>query len=579
MLKNHLKKSAALVSILSLVVSSLIFSASAQANPNKPENNGKQNASTSNNSKGNNNSNPRGNSTNSNSPSVNQSGPSATNNSNNNTNGNSANPSVNNNSNANRIISGSNQINQNKVTPKGAAVTGTKVRTKNIVDEKKFKSASLLKGQAGKKRVNKRADRVKFAKSDPNCGEPIVRGNGRNQIQTNEKVQCFDYLVVFTAGTSAAQADKAVGSINGQVKRKYSRVINAALVHANPNRIAALSKNPNVRLIEQDARVNIAGVQVNPTWGLDRIDQRALPLNGSYDDLNNTGSNVPVYVVDTGIYAAHSDFENRVTAGFTAITDGRGSNDCNGHGTHVAGTIGGKNYGVAKTVTLVPVRVLDCAGSGTYSGVIAGLDWIAANHPAGVPTVINMSLGGPASSSLDIAVNNLVNRKMSVVVAAGNSNADACNFSPARVPNAITVGATASNDSRANYSNYGSCLDLFAPGSSITSTWVGSTSATNTISGTSMASPHVAGIAARLLASNPGLSPSQVESSIKSGATTSVVSNAGPGSLNLLAYSLINSDGSVTNPDDGGTTEPAPTKPTKGNKGGKGKGKKAGLTR
>ena len=569
--KTHIKKSAAVASILSLLVSSLIFSASAQANPNKPDGKGKPNAATSNNSNGNNNSNPRGNSNNSDNSPSNQSGPSA--NTNSGGNGNS-------NPNNNRVISGSNQINQNNVTPKGAAVTGTRVKTKNVVDEKKFKTASLLKGQAAKNRVNKRADRVKFAKSDPKCGEPIVRGNGRNQTQTNEKVQCFDYLVVFTPGTSAAQADNAVGSINGQVKRKYSRVINAALVHANPNRIAALSNNPNVRLVEQDARVTIAGVQVNPPWGLDRIDQRGLPLNGSYDDLNNTGSNIPVYVVDTGIYAAHSDFENRVTAGFTSITDGRGSNDCNGHGTHVAGTIGGKNYGVAKTVTLIPVRVLDCAGSGTYSGVIAGLDWIAANHAAGVPTVINMSLGGPASSSLDIAVNNLINRKISVVVAAGNSNADACNYSPARVPNAITVGATASNDSRANYSNYGSCLDLFAPGSSITSAWVGSTSAANTISGTSMASPHVAGIAARLLASNPGLSPSQVESSIKAGATTSVVSNAGPGSLNLLAYSLINSDGSVTNPDDGTTTEPAPTKPTKGNKGGgKGKGKKAGLNR
>jgi len=435
----------------------------------------------------------------------------------------------------------------------------------------------LLKGQAAKKRVNKRADRVKFPKSDPNCGEPIIRGNAKNPVITGEKVECFDYLVVFTPGTSKAQANSAAANINAQVKRNYNSVINASLIHANPNKIAALANNPRVRLIEQDAQVAIANVQSNPSWGLDRIDQRNLPLNGSYDDLNNTGSNIPVYVVDTGIYAAHSDFESRVTAGFTSISDGRGSNDCNGHGTHVAGTIGGKNFGVAKTVTLIPVRVLDCTGAGTYSGVIAGLDWISTNHPAGVPAVVNMSLGGPASSTLDIALNNLVNKRISVVVAAGNSNADACNFSPARVPAAITIGASQSNDSRASYSNFGTCLDLFAPGSSISSTWIGSTSAVNTISGTSMASPHVAGIAARLLANSPSLSPAQVESAIKSGATPNLILSAGAGSPNLLAYSLINSDGSVTNPDDGTVTEPAPTNPKKGSN--KGKGKKTGLNR
>lgn len=470
--------------------------------------------------------------------------------------------------------SNSSQLNEKKQTTKTTQVTGTSLRTKNVIDEKKFKSAGLLKGQASKKTINKKAVKVKFPKSDPKCGEQIKKSNSTKTSETSEIVQCLDYIVVFNPGTASSQVDKITGNINAQVKRKFTKVINAALIHANPNKIAALSKNPNVKLVEQDATVTTSSIQSNPSWGLDRIDQKNLPLTNSYDDLNNTGSNIPVYVVDTGIYAAHSDFESRVTAGFSVISDAIGSNDCNGHGTHVAGTIGGRNYGVAKTVTLIPVRVLNCSGSGTYSGVIAGLDWIAANHPSGVPGVVNMSLGGPASSSVDIAVNNLVNRKINVVIAAGNSNQDACNFSPARVTSAITVGATESNDARASYSNFGTCLDLFAPGSAISSTWIGSSNAVNTISGTSMASPHVAGIVARVLASNPSLTPGQVETVIKSGASSSVVINPGPGSLNLLAYSLVTSDGSVSNPDASPTPQPSPTK-----KPNKGKGKKTGFTR
>lgn len=558
--------------ITALIVSSLLFTTSAQANPNKPDNTGKANPSANSNAGGNSNAKPNNRPENTDSTSNETS-------SNSNENGNSKSKSQNNetpqsntrNTETNRVITVGSKIKENNAASKGAAVSGNSGKTKNVVDERKFKVASLLKGQASKKRVNKRADRVKFPKSDPQCGEAIVRGNAKNPIITGEKVECFDYLVVFTAGTSQAQANSAVGSINGQVKRNYNRVINAALINANPNRINALANNPRVRLIEQDAIVTTAGIQSNPSWGLDRIDQRALPLSGTYDDANNTGSNIPVYIVDTGIYAAHVDFENRVTSGFTVITDGRGSNDCNGHGTHVAGTVGGKNFGVAKTVTLIPVRVLDCNGSGTLSGVIAGLDWLAANHPTGLAGVVNMSLGGAASSSLDIAVENLINRKISVVVAAGNSNADACRYSPARVPAALTIGSTETNDARAGYSNFGTCLDLFAPGSSIPSAWIGSTTATSTISGTSMASPHVAGIVARLLASSPNLSPSQVDAIVKNGATANVVSNAGSGSLNLLSYSLLSSDEPVRNPDEEPVSEPAPTKPKKGKGNGKGK--------
>ncbi len=463
-----------------------------------------------------------------------------------------------------------------KTNVKETASISKQEKVKNVINENKFKSAGLIKSKGNKKTINKKAQKVKFPKSDPKCGESIKKGKSANSNESQEIVQCADYIVVFKPGTASGQVDQIAGYINAQVKRKFTKVINAALIHASPKKIEALSKNPNVSLVELDATVTTFEVQSNPSWGLDRVDQRNLPLSKSYDDLNNTGSNIPVYVVDTGIYAAHADFGSRVTAGFSVVSDGLGSNDCNGHGTHVAGTIGGRSFGIAKTVTLIPVRVLNCSGSGTYSGVIAGLDWIAANHPTGVPAVVNMSLGGPASSSVDIAVSNLVNKKITVVVAAGNSNADACNFTPARVAGAITVGATESNDSRASYSNFGSCLDVFAPGSAISSAWIGSSNAANTISGTSMASPHVAGISARLLASNTGLSPAQVENLIKTQATSSVVSNPGPGSLNLLAYSLITSDGSTTNPE----TSPSPTpKPSPTKKSNNGKGKKLGLVR
>lgn len=228
-----------------------------------------------------------------------------------------------------------------------------------------------------------------------------------------------------------------------------------------------------------------------------------------------------------------------MASGFDALASGNGWNDCNGHGTHVAGTVGGSTYGVAKLTTIVPVRVLDCAGSGTLSGVIAGLDWVAGQHVSGQLAVANMSLGGGASSTLDAAVNNLISRGVSVVVAAGNSAADACNYSPARVPAAITVAATTSTDARASYSNFGSCVDVFAPGSSVTSAWYTSSTATATLSGTSMASPHVAGIAAVALAVNGAQSPSQLSSALAGAATTDVVGSAGTGSPNLLAYVFV----------------------------------------
>jgi subtilisin family serine protease len=243
---------------------------------------------------------------------------------------------------------------------------------------------------------------------------------------------------------------------------------------------------------------------------------------------------VQIHVLDTGVRASHVEFGGRVQAGYTAIADGNGTNDCHGHGTHVAATAAGSVHGIAKSAAVVPVRVLACDGSGTMSGVLAGLDWVAAN--AVRPAVVNMSLGGGASATLDSAVANVVSRGISVAVAAGNDNMDACTRSPAREPSALTVGATASNDARASYSNWGRCLDLFAPGSSITSAGISSDTALVTMSGTSMATPHVAGNVALLLQGQPALAPGEVAQLIKSRATPSKVTGAGTGSPNLLLY-------------------------------------------
>jgi Subtilase family/Bacterial Ig domain len=309
-----------------------------------------------------------------------------------------------------------------------------------------------------------------------------------------------------------------------------------------------------VAFVEEDGEVHAVATQTPATWGLDRIDQRALPLSSSYT-YNQTGAGVHAYVIDTGLRATHAQFAGRVGNGYTAINDGRGTSDCNGHGTHVAGTVGGTTYGVAKSVTLHPVRVLNCSGSGTTSGVIAGVDWVTANRVK--PAVANMSLGGGASSALDTAVVNSTNAGVTYAVAAGNSNANACNSSPARVAAALTVGATTSTDARASYSNYGSCLDIFAPGSSITSAWYTSDSATNTISGTSMASPHVAGAVALYLQTAPTATPAQVAQAVVAIATQGVVTSPGSGSPNRLLYSLFSGGSSDVTPPTVSITAPS----------------------
>ncbi|MER3425743.1 MAG: peptidase S8 [Thermoleophilia bacterium] len=333
-----------------------------------------------------------------------------------------------------------------------------------------------------------------------------------------------------------AQALKTLGLETARVAQVYTSALQGIAAELSPEELSRLRKDPRVAYIEVDQEVRAFAVQSPATWGLDRIDQRYLPLDGSYT-YTATGAGVHAYVVDTGIRLTHVEFTGRIGNGYDAITPGGNANDCNGHGTHVAGTIGGSTYGVAKGVTLHPVRVLDCNGSGSNSSVIAGLDWVTQNHIK--PAVINMSLGGGASSALDTAVNNAINAGVTVVVAAGNDNRDACLYSPARVSAAITVGATTSTDYRASFSNYGSCLDLFAPGQSITSAWYTSDTATNTISGTSMATPHVAGAAALYLEKNPTATPSQVAGAIVGNATTGVVQSAGTGSPNRLLYSIF----------------------------------------
>ncbi len=341
------------------------------------------------------------------------------------------------------------------------------------------------------------------------------------------------WIIRFVAGTNARAEAVSLRSQGNAVSRIYTSVFPGVAVSLTDTAAAAVARNPKVQMIERDGIVTRSATQSPVTWGLDRIDQRSRPLSGSYS-YDFAGAGVSAYVVDTGILATHSDFGGRVRGGFTAIADGNGTSDCNGHGTHVAGTIAGTNYGVAKSASLVAVRVLDCTGSGTWSGVIAGLDWIAADHAFGVPAVANMSLGGGVSATVDSAVQAVIADGVTVAVAAGNSNADACNTSPARTPSALTVAASDSSDTRASFSNFGTCIDIFAPGVSITSAW--NNGSTNAISGTSMAAPHVAGVVAVLLSQTPSMLPVDVTSKILALATSGIVSNAGAGSPNRLLF-------------------------------------------
>ena len=356
------------------------------------------------------------------------------------------------------------------------------------------------------------------------------------------------YIVVLEEGAPRSAADSARAeavSRGGQVHHQYAHAIEGFAATLPASALDGVRRNPNVAYIEADAVVRADDTQAGATWGLDRADQRTLPLNGSYT-YDSTGAGVTAYVIDSGVRTTHAQFGGRAAAGYTAVNDGRGAQDCNGHGTHVAGTVGATTYGVAKQVSLVAVRVLGCDGTGPTSGVIAGVDWVTGTHQAGQPAVANMSLGGGAWTALDTAVANSIADGVVYAVAAGNDNVNACNSSPARLAAAVTVGSTTATDGRSSFSNYGSCLDLFAPGSSITSAYHTADTATATMSGTSMAAPHVAGAAALYLQANPSAAPAAVRDALVNGSTAGAVTNAGSGSPNRLLYSRVNA--AVTTP-------------------------------
>jgi subtilisin family serine protease len=383
------------------------------------------------------------------------------------------------------------------------------------------------------------------------AGTPGALPQGTVRIASADGIT-GSYIVVLRSTAAAKVATTATGLVlryGGTVVQDYSATVHGFHAELTPTQAARLAANPAVDYVEQDATVRLAeaGTEYNPGWGLDRIDQRSLPYSKTYSFSSAAG--VTAYVLDTGIRITHDEFGGRARYGRDFIDNDSTAQDCNGHGTHVSATIGGRTYGVAKDVKLVGVRILDCQGMGSYSAIIAGIDWVTRN--AVKPAVANMSVGGTASTALNNAVTRSIASGVTYVVAAGNDNRNACKYSPASASAAITVGATDSHDKRASFSNYGSCVDLFAPGTNIASAYNRSNTSAAYMSGTSMATPHVTGAAALLLGSQPGFSPQQVTAALLDNATTGRVTST-TGSPNRELYTgFLNPSGPADDTDCG----------------------------
>jgi aqualysin 1 len=372
-----------------------------------------------------------------------------------------------------------------------------------------------------------------------------------------------EYIVVFKKDVGAKNLRAAMNRVTlrnakSRIQSEYT-IIPAFAARLGQDDLAALRKNPDVAYVERNGIMTVAKNENVQADGIDRIDQRDLPRNGQYDDRGFDGTGVRVYIVDTGVRGTHTEFTGRVGGKADFVNDGRNGEDCNGHGSHVASTTAGTQFGVADKATIHGVRVLNCQGSGTFDGVIQGINFVAQQCATGAPCAANMSLGGGFSQAVNDAVTNAVVSGVPFAVAAGNENTNACTRSPASAPAAVTVGATEDNDAIASFSNDGPCVDIFAPGVTILGANITNDTATQSISGTSMASPHVAGAIAQMLGCKGKLTPAQVEANLDGRAIAGAISNEQGAQDLTLCSDWNDADGNQCSC--GGTPPPPPPPP------------------